>query len=101
MTAPRHFLTLMDLSADEIRLLIDRAIELKAQWRAGNPQRSMEGKVLAMIFTKASTRTRVSFEAGMAQLGGSALFCPGRIRSWVRVNRSRIPPKSSPRWSIW
>ena len=78
MTAPRHFLTLMDLSADEIRLLIDRAIELKAQWRAGNPQRSMEGKVLAMIFTKASTRTRVSFEAGMAQLGGSALFLSGQ-----------------------
>ena len=68
----------MDLSADEIRLLIDRAIELKAQWRAGNPQRSMEGKVLAMIFTKASTRTRVSFEAGMAQLGGSALFLSGQ-----------------------
>ena len=78
MTAPRHFLTLMDLSADEIRLLIDRAIELKAQWRAGNPQRSMEGKVLAMIFTKASTRTRVSFEAGMAQLGGCALFLSGQ-----------------------
>ena len=78
MTAPRHFLTLMDLSADEIRLLIDRAIALKAQWRAGNPQRSMEGKVLAMIFTKASTRTRVSFEAGMAQLGGSALFLSGQ-----------------------
>ena len=78
MTAPRHFLTLMDLSADEIRLLIDRAIALKAQWRAGNPQRSMEGKVLAMIFTKASTRTRVSFEAGMTQLGGSALFLSGQ-----------------------
>ena len=78
MTAPRHFLTLMDLSADEIRLLIDRAIALKAQWRAGNPQRSLEGKVLAMIFTKASTRTRVSFEAGMAQLGGSALFLSGQ-----------------------
>ena len=78
MTAPRHFLTLMDLSADEIRLLINRAIALKAQWRAGNPQRSMEGKVLAMIFTKASTRTRVSFEAGMAQLGGSALFLSGQ-----------------------
>ena len=44
MTAPRHLLTLMDLSADEIRLLIDKAIALKAQWRAGNPQRSMEGK---------------------------------------------------------
>jgi len=78
MTAPRQFLTLMDLSADEIRLLINRAIELKAQWRVGNPQRSMEGKVLAMIFTKASTRTRVSFEAGMAQLGGSALFLSGQ-----------------------
>jgi ornithine carbamoyltransferase len=78
MTVPRHLLTLMDLSADEIRLLIDRAITLKAQWRAGNPQRSMEGKVLAMIFTKASTRTRVSFEAGMAQLGGSALFLSGQ-----------------------
>ena len=78
MTAPRHFLTLMDLSADEIRLLIDRAIALKAQWRAGQPQRSMEGKVLAMIFTKASTRTRVSFEAGMAQLGGTALFLSGQ-----------------------
>ena len=78
MTAPRHLLTLMDLSADEIRLLIDRAIALKAQWRAGQPQRSMEGKVLAMIFTKASTRTRVSFEAGMAQLGGSALFLSGQ-----------------------
>jgi len=78
MTAPRHFLTLMDLSADEIRLLINRAIALKAQWRAGRPQRSMEGKVLAMIFTKASTRTRVSFEAGMAQLGGSALFLSGQ-----------------------
>ena len=78
MTAPRHFLTLMDLSADEVRLLIDRAIALKAQWHAGNPQRSMEGKVLAMIFTKASTRTRVSFEAGMAQLGGSTLFLSGQ-----------------------
>ena len=48
MTAPRHFLTLMDLSADEIRLLIDRAIALKAQWRAGSPQRSMKGKREAM-----------------------------------------------------
>ena len=78
MTAPRHFLTLMDLSADEIRALIARAIELKAQHRAGTAPRSLEGKVLAMIFTKASTRTRVSFEAGMAQLGGSALFLSGQ-----------------------
>ena len=74
MTAPRHFLTLMDMAPDEIRALIARAIELKAQHRTGSAPRSLEGKVLAMIFTKASTRTRVSFEAGIAQLGGSALF---------------------------
>ena len=78
MTAPRHFLTLMDLAPDEIRALIARAIELKAQHRAGTAPRSLEGKVLAMIFTKASTRTRVSFEAGIAQLGGSALFLSGQ-----------------------
>ena len=78
MTAPRHFLTLMDLAPDEIRTLIARAIELKTQHRAGTAPRSLEGKVLAMIFTKASTRTRVSFEAGMAQLGGSALFLSGQ-----------------------
>ena len=78
MTAPRHFLTLMDLAPDEIRALIARAIELKAQHCSGSEQRSLEGKVLAMIFTKASTRTRVSFEAGIAQLGGSALFLSGQ-----------------------
>ena len=78
MTAPRHFLTLMDLAPDEIRALIARAIELKTQHRAGTEPRSLEGKVLAMIFTKPSTRTRVSFEAGMAQLGGSALFLSGQ-----------------------
>ena len=78
MTAPRHFLTLMDLAPDEIRALIARAIELKAHHCAGTAPRSLEGKVLAMIFTKASTRTRVSFEAGMAQLGGSALFLSGQ-----------------------
>ena len=78
MTAPRHFLTLMDLAPNEIRALIARAIELKTQHLAGTAPRSLEGKVLAMIFTNASTRTRVAFEAGMAQLGGSALFLSGQ-----------------------
>ena len=59
MSAPRHFLTLMDLSADEIRALIARAIELKAQHRAGTAPRSLEGKVLAMIFTKEIGRAHV------------------------------------------
>ena len=77
MSTPRHFLTLMDLSASELRALIHRAIALKAQRKAGDDQHSLAGKVLAMIFTKASTRTRVSFEAGITQLGGSALFLSG------------------------
>jgi ornithine carbamoyltransferase len=78
MTTSRHFLTLMDLTPKEIRALIERAIELKRQHRAGHSEKTLAGKVLAMIFTKASTRTRVSFEAGMAQLGGNALFLSGQ-----------------------
>lgn len=70
----RHFLTLQDLSKAELNQVIDRAIELKAQHRSGTAGKPLAGKVLAMIFEKSSTRTRVSFEAGMAQLGGSALF---------------------------
>ncbi|MCW8957249.1 MAG: ornithine carbamoyltransferase, partial [Gammaproteobacteria bacterium] len=67
--ATRHFLTLLDLSADELKKLIQRAIELKAIHRAGEIYEPLKNKVLAMIFEKSSTRTRVSFEAGMVQLG--------------------------------
>jgi ornithine carbamoyltransferase len=70
----RHFLTLQDLSTDEINQVIDLAIELKAAHREGRQEPIFAGKVLAMIFEKSSTRTRVSFESGMAQLGGDALF---------------------------
>ena len=72
--ATRHFLTLTDLTPTELSSLIDRAIEMKAQHRAGKGGTPMAGKVLGMVFEKASTRTRVSFEAGMTQLGGSAIF---------------------------
>jgi ornithine carbamoyltransferase len=72
----RHFLKLSDFSAAELRQLIARAIELK---RKPDPaHRPLLGKTLAMIFSKSSTRTRVSFEAGMAQLGGHALFLSPR-----------------------
>ena len=74
MTSPRHFLTLADLTSDEFRRIITRAIELKALQREGTAHARYPGKVLAMVFAKASTRTRVSFEVGMRQLGGSALF---------------------------
>ncbi len=75
---PRHFLTLLDLRSDELQQLIGRAAELKRLHRAGEPHTTLQGKVLAMIFEKSSTRTRVSFEAGMAQLGGSAMFLSPR-----------------------
>ena len=70
----RHFLTLNDLSRDELRSLIQRAIELKAKHSAGEIFEPLKNKVLGMVFEKSSTRTRVSFEAGMAQFGGHAIF---------------------------
>ena len=70
----RHFLTLNDLSREELRGLIQRAIELKAKHAAGEIFEPLKNKVLGMIFEKSSTRTRVSFEAGMAQFGGHAIF---------------------------
>jgi ornithine carbamoyltransferase len=74
----RHFLTLPDLTPDELMQIIERAIEMKAQHRLGQYEQPFKNKVLAMIFEKSSTRTRVSFEAGMAQMGGSALFLSPR-----------------------
>jgi ornithine carbamoyltransferase len=70
----RHFLTLKDLSKDELKQLILRAIELKKMQRSGEIYEPLKNKVLAMIFEKSSTRTRVSFEAAMTQFGGSSIF---------------------------
>lgn len=72
--ATRHFLSLLDLSPAELKAVIARAIELKK-----SPiNQQFNGKVLSMIFEKSSTRTRISFEAGMAQMGGSAIFLSPR-----------------------
>ncbi|MEK9648971.1 MAG: ornithine carbamoyltransferase, partial [Gammaproteobacteria bacterium] len=72
--SPRHFLTLNDLSSSEFRNIIQRACELKEMQADGIVYEPLKNRILAMVFEKASTRTRVSFEAGMAQLGGHALF---------------------------
>lgn len=72
--APRHFLTLNDVSRDELNYIINRAIELKSLQRKGQSPDLFKNKVLGMIFEKSSTRTRVSFESGMAQMGGHAIF---------------------------
>jgi len=70
----RHFLRLSDLDQGELHRLIRRADELRALHAESTPHEPLRGRVLGMIFEKASTRTRISFEAGMAQLGGSAIF---------------------------
>ena len=74
----RHFLTLLDLTSDELNRLIQRAIELKAMQKRGEIYEPMKNKVLGMVFEKSSTRTRVSFEAGAAQFGGHAIFLSPR-----------------------
>ncbi|MEM9254900.1 MAG: ornithine carbamoyltransferase [Pseudomonadota bacterium] len=74
MSVTRHFLTLLDFSPAELDGLIERAIAMKQAHYAGTAERRCAGKVLGMVFEKSSTRTRVSFEAGMAQLGGHAMF---------------------------
>ncbi len=74
----RHFLTLLDHSPEELNWLIQRAIELKQMHKRGEIYEPLLNRVLGMIFEKSSTRTRVSFEAGMAQLGGHAIFLSPR-----------------------
>ncbi len=74
----RHFLTLLDFSSDELKQLMERAIELKQWLREGRLHEPLKHKVLAMVFEKSSTRTRVSFETGMVQLGGHAMFLSPR-----------------------
>ncbi|RXZ83505.1 ornithine carbamoyltransferase [Paenibacillaceae bacterium] len=73
----RDFLSLVDYTPQELRYLIDLAIDIKKKQKAGEVYQPLKGKTLGMIFEKASTRTRVSFEVGMYQLGGHALFLSG------------------------
>ncbi|MEH7355543.1 ornithine carbamoyltransferase [Neobacillus drentensis] len=70
----KDFLQLSDFSTEEILYMLDVAQELKVLQKQGKPQPYLSGKVLGMIFEKSSTRTRVSFEVGMLQLGGHAIF---------------------------
>ena len=74
----QNFLTLLDLTPETLRDLITRAIELKNIQKAGTLHEPLKHKILAMVFEKSSTRTRMSFEAGMAQLGGHAIFLSPR-----------------------
>ena len=74
----RHFLSLLDFTSEELRDLVEHAIDVKQKLKQGISHTPLAGKLLAMIFEKSSTRTRVSFEAGMYQLGGHAMFLSPR-----------------------
>ena len=74
----KDLLKLLDLSKEDMEAILNKADQLKYEQKHGIPQKYLEGKTLAMIFEKNSTRTRVSFEAGMYQLGGHALFLSGK-----------------------
>ena len=74
MVSPRHFLQLKDLSREELDYLFERARAIKARFKAYQRYWPLQDRTLVMIFEKASTRTRLSFEAGMHQLGGSAIY---------------------------
>jgi len=71
-------MTLMDFSPSELKALIQRAIQMKQEWRRGKITQPLKQRTLAMIFEKSSTRTRVSFETGITQLGGHGLFLSPR-----------------------
>ena len=70
----KDILTLFDLSKEDFDLLFERAAELKKRFKSGVTDRTLGGKTLGLIFDKPSTRTRISFEAAMAQLGGTPIF---------------------------
>ncbi|MDX1824160.1 MAG: hypothetical protein R3354_05555, partial [Thiohalomonadales bacterium] len=74
----QHFLTLLDIDAENLNRIVRRGTELKTMQHAGERYEPLYGKVLGMIFDKSSTRTRVSFETGMAQFGGHAIFLSPR-----------------------
>jgi ornithine carbamoyltransferase len=73
----RHFLTLFDLTGDEIEMLLQEAARMKAQQERGERSNVLAGRVLGLVFEKPSLRTRVSFETAMAHLGGASIFLPG------------------------
>ncbi len=77
MSDPRHFTDLSAVSAETLRGMLDDAIARKTRLKAGVTEQPLAGKVLAMIFDKPSTRTRVSFDVGMRQLGGSTIMLTG------------------------
>lgn len=70
----KDFISILDFSKDELELILDVAADLKRRQQIGIPHEILKGKTLGMLFAHPSTRTRISFETGMTQLGGHAQF---------------------------
>ena len=87
----RHFLSMLDYTTEELLGLIRRATELKDLRDRGVLYEPLKNRVLGMIFEKASTRTRISFEAGMIQLAARPSSSPHAIPSWAVASRSPTP----------
>ncbi|MDQ1331921.1 MAG: ornithine carbamoyltransferase, partial [Thermodesulfobacteriota bacterium] len=85
----KDILTILDLTKEDIDCLLDRAAVLKRMRKEGVINRPFEGKTLGLIFDKASTRTRVSFETAMIQLGGTPLFISARDTQIARDEPAR------------
>lgn len=87
----KHFLSIADLSPDELHNLLDLALSLKEEWQNGGNTPLLKGKSLALVFQKPSLRTRVSFEMSMVHLGGYALYLsPSEIKMGGRESVSDV-----------
>ncbi len=91
----KDLLKLLDLTREKITEILNVGDQMKYNQKHGLTHNYLQGKTLAMIFEKNSTRTRVSFEAGMYQLGGHALYLSGK-ESVRPASPSRIPPGCCP-----
>jgi ornithine carbamoyltransferase len=87
----KHFLSIADITSDELWNLLQLAADLKSAWQAGGNDPILKGKVLGMLFQKPSLRTRVSFEVGMLHLGGSAMYLsPSEIQLGKRETTADV-----------
>ena len=97
MMSARHFLSLMDCTPEELVSVIRRGVELKDLRNRGVLFEPLKNRVLGMIFEKSSTRTRISFEAGMIQLGGQAIFLSSRDTQLGRGEPESMPFQTAER----
>ena len=92
----RHLITLADLSSAEIERIFSIAEDLKAKYDQGLREPLLPGRVMALLFEKQSLRTRVSFEAGMAHLGGSTMFLGDDVGLRHAREHGRLRPRAEP-----